>query len=44
MKRWLIIILVIITSIIFIIDGTNAGCAAETQHNGSTLCFACIGI
>jgi len=44
MKRWFVIILIAIISLIFIIYGTKVGCVAETQHNGSTLCYACIGI
>lgn len=44
MKRWLIIILTIITSVVIVLYGNSVGCIPETQHNGATLNYSCLGV
>jgi hypothetical protein len=44
MKRWLVIMFILVLSVIFIVIGRYLGNVPETQHNGATLCLSCIGV
>jgi hypothetical protein len=44
MKRWHIIVILILVSVIFVAVGKKLGNIPETQHNGASLCLSCIGV
>ena len=44
MKRWMVVLIVIVLSVLFVLQGEKAGNVPETQHNGATLCLACVGV